>query len=156
MICFGTKKTYENHYRNFICFFSIFISEKYPHESIMHFNDLMQMLDVHEKLNIFLLTGSTNNKIASIISRYFENNPERFKRIVICSRSPWIIYQVNIDHSNSSICAHLDIEQSEIRTYYNLSFLLDFILHSCENRIHIWCVLFGSIEFPIFDYHLFY
>lgn len=78
-------------------FISFYFSEKYPHESIMHFNDLMQLLDVHEKLNIFLLTGSTNNKIVSITSRYFENNPERFKRIVICSRSPWFIYQVSID-----------------------------------------------------------
>lgn len=54
----------------------------------------MQLLDVHQNVNIFLLVGSTNKQIVTNISRHFENNPERFKRIVICSRSPTVIYQV--------------------------------------------------------------
>lgn len=56
----------------------------------------MQLLDMYEKINIFLLMGSTNQQIVSSISRYFENNPERLKRIVVCSRSPKIIFQVKI------------------------------------------------------------
>lgn len=70
-------------------------SDKYPTETVLQFNDLMQLLDVHEKLNVFLLMGAANKRIAAVISRYFENNPERFKRIVVCSRSPFVIYQVN-------------------------------------------------------------
>lgn len=62
----------------------------------MHLNDLMQLLDAHDHLNVFLLAGSTNKAIVSAVSHYYENNPERFKRIVICSRSPIIIYQVRI------------------------------------------------------------
>lgn len=69
-------------------------SYKHPNESVLHFNDLMQLLDVHEKLNVFLLMGTSNNRMVAIISRYFENNPERFKRIIICSRSPFVIYKV--------------------------------------------------------------
>lgn len=69
-------------------------SEKHPHESVLQFNDLMQLLDMHEKINVFLLMGSTSKQIVSNISRYFENNPERFKRIIICSRSPKVIFQV--------------------------------------------------------------
>lgn len=69
-------------------------SEKHPNESILQFNDLMHLLDVYEKLNVFLLMGSANKRIVSNISRYFENNPERFKRVVVCSRSPIAIYQV--------------------------------------------------------------
>lgn len=68
---------------------------KYPPESVLQFNDLMHLLDVHQKLNVFLLMGSTHKQIVTNISKYFENNPERFKRIVICSRSPRVIYQVN-------------------------------------------------------------
>lgn len=71
-------------------------SEKHPNESLLQFNDLMQLLDVHEQINVFLLMGSSNKQIVSSISRYFENNPERFKRIIICSRSPVVIYQVKI------------------------------------------------------------
>lgn len=73
-------------------------SEKHPHESILHFNDLLQLLDAHEQLNVFLLMGSNNKKILSIILRHFENNPERVKRIVICSRSPLLIYKVRLLH----------------------------------------------------------
>lgn len=54
----------------------------------------MQLLDAHEQINVFLLMGSTSKQIVSNISRYFENNPERFKRIVVCSRSPKVIFQV--------------------------------------------------------------
>lgn len=72
-------------------------SKETPHEAVMHLNDLMQLLDAHDHLNVFLLAGSTNKAIVSILSRYYENNPERFKRIVICSRSPIIIYQVRIE-----------------------------------------------------------
>lgn len=75
-------------------------SEKHPPESILQFNDLMHLLDVHEKTNIFLLMGSTNKQIISNISRHFENNPERFKRVVICSRSPTVIYQVIYRNDN--------------------------------------------------------
>lgn len=63
---------------------------------MLQFNDLMHLLDVHEQINVFLLMGSTNKQIVSNILRHFENNPERFKRIIICSRSPIVIYQVTI------------------------------------------------------------
>lgn len=88
-----------SHRRNFKKFLSLFflfvrISGKYPAENVLQFNDLMHLLDVHQKLNVFLLMGSSHQQIIANISRYFENNPERFKRIVICSRSPRVIYQV--------------------------------------------------------------
>lgn len=69
-------------------------SDKHPTESVLHFNDLMQLLEVHEKLNVFFLMGTANNRIVTVISRYFENNPDRFKRIILCSRSPFVIYKV--------------------------------------------------------------
>lgn len=80
-------------------------SEKHPHESLLQFNDLMHLLDVHEQINVFLLMGSTNKQIVSSISRYFENNPERFKRIIICSRSPIVIYQVNDNGDSENLYA---------------------------------------------------
>ncbi|XP_031629159.1 glycerophosphodiester phosphodiesterase 1 isoform X2 [Contarinia nasturtii] len=80
------------------------LCEKQPNESILQFNDLMHLLDMHEKINIFLLMGSTNQQIVSNISRYFENNPERFKRIIVCSRSPKAIFQLRKQHPQF-ICA---------------------------------------------------
>lgn len=107
----------------------------------MQLNDLMQLLDAHDHLNVFLLAGSTNKTIVSILSRYYENNPERFKRIVVCSRSPIIIYQVELKllprlpHSMPPSTVHLSLQHCILFILFLLVLL--FACYSCVSGIHV-------------------
>lgn len=61
---------------------------------MLQFEDLMQLLRVYESINIFLLVAPTNKMVSKIISKHLTNDSNQLKHVIVCSRSPFVIYRV--------------------------------------------------------------
>lgn len=76
---------------------SIVFSEKYAPESIMTFNELIKVIEREGALNVFLLIAPRNKMVVAKFSELLKQKEivDASKRIIFCSRSPLIIYQVS-------------------------------------------------------------
>lgn len=72
-------------------------SEKQSSESVLHFDELIQMLNVYETMNVFLLLAPSNKQVVDRFTEYISNDVNHLKRFIVCSRSPLLIYQVNFE-----------------------------------------------------------
>lgn len=71
-------------------------SEKYAPESILTFAELIKVIQIEEELTIFLLVAPRNNAVVAKLNETLRNKDVGGvgERIIYCSRSPLIIYQV--------------------------------------------------------------
>lgn len=69
-------------------------SEKHSPESVLHFDDLMQLLNIYETINVFLLVAPSQKQVVERFCEYIANDENRLRRLIVCSRSPILIYQV--------------------------------------------------------------
>lgn len=69
-------------------------SENHSPESVLHFDDLMQLLNVYDTMNVFLLVAPSHKQVVERFCEYIARDENRLKRMIVCSRSPILIYQV--------------------------------------------------------------
>lgn len=72
-------------------------SERYAPESILNFKALTKLLKCYENMNVFLLIAPADKSIIEKFSELIRNDEstlEVAKRIVFCSRSPFVLYKV--------------------------------------------------------------
>lgn len=71
--------------------------EKYAPEKILTFGELIEVIQTERDLSIFLLIAPRNNIVVTKLLELMSEKDvaDACKRIVFCSRSPLIIYQVS-------------------------------------------------------------
>lgn len=78
-------------------------SEKHSPESVLHFDDVMQLLNVYKTMTVFLLVAPPHKQVVERFGEYIANDENRLKRLIVCSRSPILIYQVRMRKHRMSV-----------------------------------------------------